>query len=271
MEQFLKELAYDTMPAIARATGATRKETDHLGSPLGHIFGINLSRGLPFIPSVWPKGRINDVVYGELDTQDMLDPPRPLLSRNLEGVAMSDDLQWEYNDIHGTIKGDAKLPPSARMPLANKSVQVQFPLPIETVTQIGVRIRKDGGASIPLAPVLDKLTAGKTKKQALYELFTSPWYQAMEDDSRLSATPAGGLPGFERRKRAAQVLIRGITDYYDLLTQDELERRAAAGTSQAAKEWSDMKTEMARETFRRSEQGLPAAAETLRDALMPAE
>lgn len=271
VEQFLKELAYDTLPITAMATGNKRKETDHLGSPIGHVFGINLSRAIPFIPSVWPSGRINDVVYAELDSQDMLDPPRPLLTRTLEGVAMSDELQREYNDIHGTIKADPSLPPSARMSLAGKSVQVQFNMPVEVVTQLGVRIRKDNTASLPLSPILDKLTAGKTKKEALYALFTSPWYQAMEDDKRLSATPPGGLPGYERRKRTAQVLIRGITDYYDLLTQDELERRAASGKSQPAKEWSDMKTEMAREIFRRSEEGLPAAAGALRDALMPAE
>jgi hypothetical protein len=117
-------------------------------------------------------------------------------------------------------------------------------MPIETVTSDGIRIRKDGGASLPLTQILDRVTNGRTKKEALYALFTSPWYQRLEDDDKLSSAPPGGLPPALRRKKIAQKLIRGVTDYYDLLTQDELERRAAAGTSQPAKEWSEAKTKM---------------------------
>lgn len=270
-EAWLRNWAYDTMPIVAGLTGAKRKETDHLGSPLGHINGINLSRALPFFPSIWPSGKINNVVYGELDAQDMLDPPRPLLERKLEGVAMSDDLQWEYNEIHGSIKGDPKLPPTARLGLAGKKVQAYFPFPIETITDMGIRIRKNGGASLPLSQILDKVTAGKTKKEALYTLFNMPWYQAVEDDPLTTANPPGGLPLPMRRKKTAQVLISGITAYYDLLTQDELERRAAAGTSPAAKQWSDALSEMAGETFRQSQTQLMRVGESLRDALQPAQ
>lgn len=270
-EQWLRNWAYDSMPIVAGLTGAKRKTTDHLGSPLGHIYGVNLSKALPFFPSAWPSGRINDVVYSELDTQDMLDPPAPLLSRKLEGVGMSDDLQWEYNDIHGQIKGDPKLPPTARLGLAGKKVQAFFPFPVETVTDMGIRIKKNGTASLPLSQILDKVTAGKTKKEAFYALFTSPWYQAIEDDPATTANPAGGMPQALRRQKTAQVLIRGITDYYDLLTQDELERRAASGASPAAKQWSDAKNEMAAETFKQSQTQLMRLGERLRDALSPAQ
>jgi hypothetical protein len=244
-EQFLRNFLMDTIPLAAGALGAKRKEADHLGTPRGHVLGINLSRAFPmFFPAVWPKGKVNDVVYSELDTQDMLDPPKPLLERKLDGIAMSDDLQQEYNDIHGKIKAPADLPPSARMGLAGKSVDARFSMPIETVTSDGIRIRKDGGASLPLTQILDRVTNGRTKKEAFYALFTSPWYQRLEDDDKLSSAPPGGLPPALRREKIAQKLIRGVTDYYDLLTQDELERRAAAGTSQPAKEWSEAKTKM---------------------------
>lgn len=271
MELWLRNWAYDTMPVTGMLTGAKRKETDHLGSPIGHIKGINFSKGLPGFPSIWPSGKINDVVYGELDTQDMLDPPTPLLKRNLDGIAMSDDLQAEYTDIHGQIKGSPAMPPTARMALAGKKVQAFFPMPIETVTDMGIRIKKNGGAALPLSQILDKVTAGKTKKEAFYQLFTSPWYQSIEDDPATTANPAGGLPPTMRRKKTAQVLIKAITDYYDLLTQDELERRAAAGTSPAAKQWSEAKNEMAAQTFKQSQTQLMRLGERLRDALGPAE
>jgi hypothetical protein len=254
MEQFLRNWAYDTSGMVAAATGAMRKTADHLGSPLGHVWGVNLSKSLPFFPSVWPSGKINDTVYSELDAQDLLDPPQPLLKRVLEGIAMSDDLQEEYNAIHGTIKGDPQMPPTARLGIAGKKVQAYFPLPIETVSAKGFRFRDGEAVSLEISEIIDKLTAGKTKKEAFYALFTSPVYQAMEDNPISSANPPGGLPKTERRKRTAQLLINAVTAYYDLLTQDELERRAAAGTSPHAKQWSDAKTALADQTFKRSEE-----------------
>lgn len=272
LEQFLRNWLTDTMPLAAGMLGAKRKETDHLGTPRGHIFGINLSRAFPmFFPAVWPKGKVNQVVYSELDAQDRLDPPPALLKRQLEGVAMSDDLQWEYNDIHGKIKAPANLPPSARMSIAGKSIDVRFSMPMETVTGDGIRIRKDAGASLTLAPILDRVTKGRTKKEAFYALFTSPWYQKLQDDEKFSSNPPGGLPPALRRTKIAQRLIDGITSYYDLLTQDELERRAAAGTSQHAKLWSEAKTKMAATANQQGLEQLRQAGSVLRDPAVPAQ
>ena len=272
LEQFLRNWLTDTMPLAAGMLGAKRKEADHLGTPRGHIFGINLSRAFPmFFPAVWPKGKVNEVVYSELDTQDRLDPPPALLKRQLEGVAMSDDLQWEYNDIHGKIKAPANLPPSARMSIAGKSIDVRFSMPMETVTGDGIRIRKDAGASLTLAPILDRVTKGRTKKEAFYALFTSPWYQQLQDNEKFSSNPPGGLPPALRRTKIAQRLIDSITSYYDLLTQDELERRAAAGTSQHAKLWSEAKTKMATTANQQGLEQLRQAGSVLRDPAVPAQ
>ena len=272
LEQFLRNWLADTMPLAAGMLGAKRKEADHLGTPRGHIFGINLSRAFPmFFPAVWPKGKVNEVVYSELDTQDRLDPPPALLKRQLEGVAMSDDLQWEYNDIHGKIKAPANLPPSARMSIAGKSIDVRFSMPMETVTGDGIRIRKDAGASLTLAPTLDRVTKGRTKKEAFYALFTSPWYQQLQDNEKFSSNPPGGLPPALRRTKIAQRLIDSITSYYDLLTQDELERRAAAGTSQPAKSWSEAKTKMATTANQQGLEQLRQAGSVLRDPAVPAQ
>ena len=254
VEKALRDLAYNTLPSIAAATGAPRKTKDHLGNPIGNVFGIDLAKGFPFFPSIWPKGRIHDVVYGELDTQDMLNPPEPLLTKRLGGIGMSDELQAEYNDIHGSIKGDSFL---GRMALAGKIVAVRFPMPTEVVTSGGVRIRKDGGATIPVGQFLEKHVKGKTKLQAFYSLFEDSIYQAMEDDPLQSANPqVQDQPKALRRTRPAQLLIQAVTDYYDLLTQDELERRAASGASPAAKQWSDAKTQMAEKMFQRSQETL---------------
>jgi hypothetical protein len=254
VERALRDLAYNTLPSSAAATGSPRKTKDHFGNPIGHAFGIDIAKGFPGFPAIWPKGRINEVVYGEMDTQDMLNPPEPLLTKKLSGIGMSDELQAEYNDIHGSIKGGSFM---GRMALAGKTVAVRFPMPTEVVTSGGVRIRKDGGATIPIGQFLEKHVKGKTKLQALYGLFEDPIYQAMEDDPLQSADPRiQDQPKALRRTRPAQLMIQATTDYYDLLTQDELERRAAAGASPAAKQWSDAKTQMAEEMFKRSQEAL---------------
>ena len=264
MEKALRDLAYNTLPSTAAATGSPRKLKDHLGNPIGHAFGIDLAKGFPGFPAIWPKGRINDVVYGELDTQDMLNPPEPMLTRRLSGIGMSDELQAEYNDIHGSVKGGSF---TGRMDLAGKAVSVRFPMPTDSISKDdpetpgrnegGIRIRKDKGATIPIDQFLEKHVKGKTKLQAFYSLFEDPIYQAMEDDPLQSADPRiQDQPKALRRTRPAQLMIQATTDYYDLLTQDELERRAAAGTSEPAKQWSDAKTQMAEEQFKRSQESL---------------
>lgn len=274
VEKALRDLAYNTLPSIAAATGAPRKMTDHLGSPLGHVFGIDLARGWgPWFPAVWPKGKINEVVYAELDTQDMLDPPMPLLTKNLAGVGMSDELQAEYNQIHGSIKGDSL---EARMTTAGKKTRVRFPLPTSVVSKTGIRIIEDDAAEIDISSFLERHVKGKTKKEALYSLFTDPVYQSMEDDPLQSADPrVQDQPKALRRSRPAQQMIKAVTDYYDLLTQDELERRAAAGTSPAAKQWSDARTRMADAIFKRSQETLAPGRkgwlQDLVDAVNPAQ
>jgi hypothetical protein len=260
VERALRDLAYNTLPSIAAATGSPRKTVDHLGSPIGTMWGIDLAKGFPGFPSIWPKGRINDLVYGELDTQDMLDPPGPLMTKRLLEIGMSDELQAEYADIHGSVKGgpdNGRYSFTARMALAGKTVAVRFPMPTEVVTSGGVRIRKDGGASIPVGQFLEQHVKGKTKKEAFFSLFQDPIYQAMEDDPLQSADPRiQDQPKALRRTRPAQLLIQAVTDYYDLLTQDELTRRAVAGTSEAAKQWNDAKTQMVSEEFKRSQETL---------------
>ena len=125
------------------------------------------------------------------------------------------------------------------------------------VTSGGVRIRKDGGATIPIGQILERHVKGKTKLQALYGLFEDPIYQSMEDDPLQSADPRiQDQPKALRRTRPAQLMIQATTDYYDMLTQDELERRAASGASPAAKQWSEAKTQMAEGMFNRSQESL---------------
>jgi hypothetical protein len=268
VESNLRALLADTLPLAALATGARVKRTDALGSPIRGDSGIDWTRLNPFAPAQWPRGEINDVVYGELATQDISVLPVPLQDRRLDGIAMSDALQEEYNEIIGSIKGDPASPPSALLPLRGRGIAVRFSMPTDAATYAGVRIRQNKSVTLPLDRVVDKAVRGRTRKEALYQLFKSQQYQAMEDDQRLSANPPGGLPRALRRQRASQRLVAAITDYYDLLTQQELERRASTGQSEAAREWSQARSELTRQIFQQGLKGIGAMGDLLND---PAE
>jgi hypothetical protein len=243
----LQGLAYNTLPFTAQTLGGeARKVADWLGSSIGHVNGIDLAKTFPFFPGVWP----DDPIYPELDSLDQLNPPLPLLKRQLDGIGMSSGLQREFNDIYGTIKGNSLL---GRNALSGRTVQVVFPIPIDTVTPDGVRITSKDRATIDLAPFLEKHVKGKTVAEAFRSLFTDPIYQAMEEDPQQSSNPKIlDQPPAERRKRPAQLMVSGIKLYYEDLTRDELERRAASGASLEAAAWSKAKTAMTNEMRKRS-------------------
>jgi hypothetical protein len=263
VERKLRDLAYNTLPATAALTGVKRKEKDWLGSPIGQLWGISLAKGLPgfpwvpFTPMLWPK----DPIYAELDTQDMLDPPTPLMTQKLNGISMSSDLQHEYNDIYGSVRGESLM---GRLGISKESVKVGLPMPLESVTPKGVRIKAGSSADVDLGPFLEPHVKGKTIAEALRSLFKSELYQKMEADPLTSADPTvADMPKALRRTRPAQKMIWGIRRYYDLLTQDELERRGQSGQSPAAAAYSKARTAMTRAQFERSLQLIQKLPATL--------
>ena len=272
-EQWLRGLLGETLPITKALMGEERKRTDSLGTPLTVLWGIDLSRAIGIgMPAVWPGGKINEVVYAELDAQDRgVGTEKALLRRNLEGVAMDDGLQREYNDIFGVIKGRQDLPPSRRLATSGRLANLTFAFPTESVSKDGIRFKETKTETVPLSPILDRYTAGKTRKEALYALFTSDFYRKLEDDPDFSATPPGGLPRTMRRSKAAQQLIDGINSYYDLLTQDELHRRAGAGTSPAAADWAEKLKGLARSVSGQSLDQIQRIGPVLKQGLPPAE
>jgi hypothetical protein len=167
---------------------------------------------------------------------------------------------------------------------------MHFPLPVSIVLPGGERLVKGGSVQLPLGPLLERHVKGKTVLQAFRSLFNSPEYQAMEEDPALSADPAvRDQPPARRRTRPAQVMIRAIKDYYDLLAQDELERRAAnarkppspadpAGAirSEAALQYSEARDEMIRQAQKESIEALTPGRErsglrSLIEAVNPAQ
>ncbi len=268
MRTSLKELAYDTLPAIAAVTGGVRKGTDHLGNEVGHMFGIDFSKVIPFFPAAWPKGKVNDLVYSELDMLKRLDPPPALMRRELDGIGMSDDLQQEYNDLMGKNSAAPKdgMTPSAVLGLAGRVPKLSFKIPFSVPTPSGIRVEEKENVDLPISQLLDQVAPGKTRLNALYDMFNSPWYKAYQADPRFSTHPEGGVPAARMREKPAILLVDALNEYYHRLALQELERRAMTGQSAAAKEWADKKTAVADEMRKRALEQIQPAAEILRQA-----
>lgn len=259
IERQLRELAFGTIPLLGLPGGAPRKETDHLGQPIQLEFGADWKEALKsrFHTRIWP--RAYQRVYAELDAQGRLNLPQALLTRTLEGVAMSGDLQKEYNDIHGSVRGNVPL--TARLEMGRRTVNVSLPMNIEVPVDLrkqfegaGVAIVKDGSsATIELAPFLDRHVKGKTIIEAFNSLFNDPMYQRMRDNpATTSDLEIRDMPPARRRRAAASQMIQGIYDYYHLLTLDQLN----ASDSEAAQEWRARRSGMAEAEFRRSSDNL---------------
>jgi hypothetical protein len=252
IERNLRNLAFGTIPLMGLAGGAPRKTNDFLGSPIMLEFGADWAdtAKAQFLPRIWP--RPHQRVYAELDAQGRLTLPNALLRRQLEGVAMSDELQAEYSNTYGTVKGS--IPLEARMELAGAKVAVTFPLPKEVSMDLrqefkgsGVVVAKGGeNATVELAPFLAKHVKGRTILEAFTSLFNDPVYQRMQDrPGTTSDLEVRDMPAARRRSQAASQMIQGVYTYFHLLTLDQLN----ASSTPAATDWRDRRSRMAAKRF----------------------
>lgn len=246
----LRQLAYSALPGAAGLAG-NRKEVDWLGSPRGHIAGIDMARAIPLgFPGTWP----NDPIYAELEALEQLDPPAWVRRGNLDGVGMSGRLQKEAVELLGSIEGQSL---TASYALAGRTVSMRMRLPVSAVMPNGVRVTSGGGVSVDLAPFLESHVRGRKIADAFRSLFSSEIYRAMEASPVLSSDPTVNprLPSAERRRQPAQLMVRAIKDYYTELVRNELETRAQQGDPDAL-EWSTAKNAAIEGAYRRGEESI---------------
>ena len=232
--QELREFAYGTIPLTA-AIGGVRKETDWLGSRINLPWGMRYVEAMKnrFFPQVWPK----DKVYAELDAQNMLNPPGALMTRELDGVGMSDVLQKEYNDAYGTVRGSSMV---ARFEVAQKKPSISVTMPIRIDLPDGATYDASTKlVTIQVAPFLEKHVQGKTAIEAFRSVINSPLYQRMQAlPGTTSDLQVRDMTPAQRRASPAQVLLQTVKDYYSLMAHDALIR----SQSPAALEFKDRRS-----------------------------
>ena len=218
-ERSLREAAYGVSGAFG-LVGGHYKDKDWLGTQVRLPWGMGAARYLQhrFFPHLHPE----DKVYAELNMLNLLEPPKPLMDRTLAGVPMSDDLQKEYNDTYGAIKGE--MAPVARLKLAGASTKFQIKLPVAVDLPSGMRVRADKSlVNLDLSVFLGKHTQGKTFLQAARSLMNDPIYMGMQ-----AAPSTTSDPGVQDKSRGAlrsgpaTRMMGALKQYYHLLTEDAL-------------------------------------------------
>lgn len=219
-ERLLKSWARGTL-GLTNAIGGVRKEEDWLGTPINLPFGMRYVEAMKhrFFPQLWP----NDKVYAELDKQNMLNPPRPLMNGELDGVALTDDLQKEFQQAYSHTPGESmvgRFEISGIRPTLSVRMPYRIDLPSGATYERSTKM-----ISIEVAPFLEEHVKGKKVMDALRSVINSPLYQALEKLPGTSADYAvqDRLPG-ERRGMPGQILLSTVKRYYTLVAHDAIVR-----------------------------------------------
>jgi hypothetical protein len=232
-EGFLQRMAYG-VTGLAGLAGGKYKDKDHLGNPIRVSWGTDYATYWKhrFFPHLHPE----TAVYKELNMLNMLNPPEALMTKRLEGVPMSDDLQWQYNETFGSVKGD--IDPLALSKLTGAgSARLSVKMPIRVTLPSGIRVKQDKDLlTIDLGAFLGRHTQGKSYEQAVQSLITSDLYKNMQASEDFTADPAvRDAASKVLRAGPARLMQQALVSYYHQLT---LAKLRTSDTPQAA-QWRE--------------------------------
>ena len=209
----IKNLLVNLQPLAGRIAGIPYRETDWLGR------AIHLPEGMDQegFPSGFP-GFYNSPVHRELEKQQLLDPPTPLLSAHHKGVPLSPEVQKELNGYIGTIVGEDDFP--ATRYLAGQAFTYAVQGREETIIDLPNGSKVRFGVNVPIPTVLGDAVAravkGRTVYQAMEHLFRSPEYKAIQANKLTSSNPeVNDLPPAARLQQPGPWMIRAVKSYYE--------------------------------------------------------
>jgi hypothetical protein len=222
----LRNLAYNSVPSLAYLGGQPLKETDYLGQKVVRPDGIFRGEWPIGMPGIWQTDRFRELrqeasLYPTLDRLGLLQPPRPLMDGRLDGVLMESGLEKEFNHYVGSTKAG----PISDHPLFTRRLNVQLSA-VEGEFDAGDRRRYETRTSVPvdLAPLLDRLTDGKTLREALHGLITSSSWRAWEADPRFTTNPkVKDRPRAQMLELPGPKAIKLLHDYYEVLATEQVE------------------------------------------------
>jgi hypothetical protein len=233
-EDGLRNLLVTLQPALGRIAGVAYREKDHLGRD------IHLSDGMRQEDHpVGMPGFYTGPVHRELDRQDLLDPPQPLLTGRLNGVPLAPEAQKEWNQYRYGTKGgndyDLLNDLHGRSgEFSIKTIQAQV---LKRDNGERVTVKDQDMLETPLRNLVAQAIKGRTIYEAYNWLFRSPEYRALQADPATSSNrEVKDRPPAKRQQMPGPWVIREIATYYDLRATGQLQ----ASETPWAKEWQGM-------------------------------
>jgi hypothetical protein len=235
LHQRLRELATNYNPLIGFLLGQPLKEEDYLGRDVRRPDGIFRGEWPLGFPGLW-----KNPVYATLDRLGLLQPPAPLMSGRLDGVLMGEDLEKEFNHYNGNLKGSLL----SEHPLFAAKAYWNAPAAKEGYVEDGVRVEEKYTQSVDLAPLLDRLTNGKTLYEAINGLLKSDAYKTWEKDPRFTTDPKiNDRPRKAMLEQPGPRAIKLLHDYYAQLATEKV----GLSPSEAAKQWREQRDAIQRQ------------------------
>jgi hypothetical protein len=233
-EDGLRNLLVTLQPALGRVAGVAYREKSHLGRD------IHLSAGMRQEDHpIGTTGFFTSPVEIELDKQDLLDAPQPLLTGRLNGVPLAPEAQKEWNRYRYSTKGGSDY--DLLNDLYGRSGEFSIKA-IRTQT-----LKRDNGEKVtvkdqdqfetPLRSLVATAINGRTIYEAYNWLFRSPEYRALQADPATSSNrEVKDRPPAKRQQMPGPWVIREIATYYDLRATGQL----GASETAWAKEWQGL-------------------------------
>jgi len=217
----LQYMAYSSQPAVAHwGWGVPKKTKNYLGEPL--------NRPAASRESEWPMGMTglrNGMgrysVENQLEYMGKLQAPEAEMSGMLENVPVSEDLLIEYRDLVGSVRSEG---------FGRDGASVgKF-----SFTQPVMRNGRTYDSTIDGTAMLYRHTKGKTLREALNSLFSSPEFAKWENTEGITSDPRKErMSTRERSTRVAMKVVDKLHEYYEDLAQQQLK----LSSSPEAKQW----------------------------------
>jgi hypothetical protein len=242
-EDYLEKVKDSLGSMVARVIGTTppwmgyaTKHTDWLGNPVRLPWGMQLVDALKDygMPQLWPEADVK--TYAQLDAMGMLEPPAELITRRLDGVAMSGELQAEYVATRSALKGSEN--PMADMLILGSLPKISLPVgfqgELDNGMKYGTTTNLGKTLEVPLGLVVADAVRGRTEAEAYRALFADPRWQALMANPETTANTriTDRTPSAVKRTPPA-VITQAVKAYYSQQTRLQLKR----SDSQAAQEW----------------------------------
>jgi hypothetical protein len=222
----VRSWVYTSNPGLSHWMGTRPRETTWLGRDVRRPMGI--FRGeLPIgVPGIWEFNGGEHVVEQQLERLGMLNPPTPLMTGKLGGAYMTPGLEEEFNAALGKIKPDR---PYSQTPLLGGVAVWRGP---EQEVKVGSRTTKLH-AQLDLTRQLDEAVQGRTVREAMNHVLTSPQWAKWEADPATTTNPkVRDMTAEMRRNQPGPVLLQKIKEFYSGLAEGAMENSTSADALQ---------------------------------------